>query len=353
MARKKACEYYWTPFKSDCEELLGRFQQTESVRYEEFSAIWREMDFSTVFFGNLSNHEKRSFTRLTFTTAYRYILPPYSFQIRVGGLYMIYGLYNTQLIWPKEKIRIALKDWYDVQKLIMDAKSCHHLDVVYIFKRLLSSKAFYFTAMPKKLTFDGSGRVQHNVNEEFRDRKDRVAELASIEMLEEIANVHAHYERLKKSSVPTSSSVTLLNLTYSVQKCASEYQQWQHKIAAAKDDNSKKESTQKSESSSRAELLAAIKSKTYGQGSKGTKSRRHRRVEIVTSSPGTDEALFSQKKRPPSLRTRTWQIFGKPGEPEPTQEWLLSVMEEDKTASSTPVLYNSHMYDITCDSPTG
>ncbi|RXN15212.1 snRNA-activating complex subunit 1-like protein [Labeo rohita] len=246
MARKKLCEYYWPPFKSDCEELLGRFQQTESVRYEEFSAIWREMDFSTVFFGTDSDHEKRSFTRLTFTIAYRYILPPYSFQIR---------------------IRIALKDWYDVQKLIADAKSCHHLDVVYIFKRLLSSKAFCFTAMPNKLTFEGSGRIQHNVNEEFRDHKDRVAELASIETLEEIANVHGHYERLKKSSMPTSSGVTLLNLTYSIQESASEYHQWQNKIAAAKDKNSK-ETTQKSESSSRADLLAAIKSKTYGQVSK-------------------------------------------------------------------------------------
>ncbi|XP_050994872.1 snRNA-activating protein complex subunit 1a [Labeo rohita] len=291
----------------------------------------REMDFSTVFFGTDSDHEKRSFTRLTFTIAYRYILPPYSFQIRVGGLYLIYGLYNTQLIWPKEKIRIALKDWYDVQKLIADAKSCHHLDVVYIFKRLLLSKAFCFTAMPNKLTFEGSGRIQHNVNEEFRDHKDRVAELASIETLEEIANVHGHYERLKKSSMPTSSGVTLLNLTYSIQESASEYHQWQNKIAAAKDKNSK-ETTQKSESSSRADLLAAIKSKTYGQVSKGAKHRRHRKAEIATSDQGTDQALFSHKKRPPSLRTRTWQNFGKPGEPEPTKEWLLSVMEEDKTA---------------------
>ncbi|KAK9956361.1 hypothetical protein ABG768_014099 [Culter alburnus] len=332
MAQKKPCEYYWAPFKSDCEELLGRFQQTETVRYEEFSAIWREMDFSSVFFGTHSDHESRSFTRLTFTIAHSYVLPPYSFQIRVGGLYMIYGLYNTQLVWPKEKIRIALKDWYDVQKLITQAKSCQHLDVVYIFKRLLSAKAFCFTAMPKKLTFESSDRVQHDVNEEFRARKDRVAELASFEMLEEIANVQGHYDRLKKSSMPTSSGVTMLNLTDLLRKCTSEYQQWQDKIVAAKDKDSKKETTQKSESSSRADLLAAIKSKSYGHLSKGTKSRRHRKVKMATSCSETDEALFSRKRRPPSLKTRTYQNFGKPGEPEQIQDWLLSVMEEDKNA---------------------
>ncbi|XP_043093516.1 snRNA-activating protein complex subunit 1a isoform X2 [Puntigrus tetrazona] len=332
MSRKKVCEKYWAPFKSDCEELLGRFQQTESVRYEEFCAIWREMDFSSVFFGCPSIHEKRCFTQLALTVAYRYVLPPYSFQIRVGGLYVIYGLYNTQLIWPKEKIRVALKDWYDVQKLINDAKGCQHLDVVYIFKRLLSSKAFCFTAMPQKLTFESSERFQYNVNEEFRDRRNRVAELSSIEMLEEIANVHGHYERLKKSSVPTLSGVTLLNLTHSLQKCASEYQQWQDKITAEKDKNSKKGATQKSECFSRADMLASIKSKSYGHVVKATKSRHHRQVEMVTSDSGTDQVLFGQKKKPPSLRTRTWQNFGKPSEPEKIQQWLLSVMEKDKTA---------------------
>lgn len=33
----------------DCEELLSRFQKTESVRFETFSRIWREMKFSEIF----------------------------------------------------------------------------------------------------------------------------------------------------------------------------------------------------------------------------------------------------------------------------------------------------------------
>jgi len=52
-------------------------------------------------------------------------------------------------------------------------------------------------------------------------------------LMQEIANVHGHYERLKKSSLPPSSGVTLLNLTHLVQKCAFEYQQWQDKIAVS------------------------------------------------------------------------------------------------------------------------
>jgi len=50
-------------------------------------------------------------------------------------------------------------------------------------------------------------------------------------------------------------------------------------------------------------------------GVKGTKSRHHRKVEMVTSDSGT-QALSSRKGkgRPPSLRTRTYQNFGKPGQ---------------------------------------
>ncbi|XP_056621065.1 snRNA-activating protein complex subunit 1a [Triplophysa dalaica] len=332
MGSKKACEHYWKPFKNDCEEFLGCFQQTETVRYEEFSVIWREMDFSSVFFGNQSHHEKKSFTRLALTIVCNYFIPPYSFQIRVGALYMLYALYNQQLVWPKEKIRVALKDWFQIQQFIAEAKTCQHLDVVYIFCRLLSDKAFYFTAMPKKLTFESSDRVQHDVNEDFRARKDKVAELASFEMLEEIANVHRHYERMKNSLLPPSAGVTLQNLAGAVQKCTLEYKQWQEQIAAARSkDATKKDANQKSESSDRADMLAAIKSKSYGLLTKESRSRRHRQIERVTTGYGT-EFRFHRKKKPPSLRARTYRTLGDPGESEQTQEWLLSVMAEDKNA---------------------
>lgn len=35
--------------KSDCVELLSRFQTSDSVRFQTFSKIWREMNFSEIF----------------------------------------------------------------------------------------------------------------------------------------------------------------------------------------------------------------------------------------------------------------------------------------------------------------
>ena len=45
------------------------------------------------------------FTKEALALAWRYFLPPHTFQIRVGALYLLYGLYNTQLCQPKQKVR--------------------------------------------------------------------------------------------------------------------------------------------------------------------------------------------------------------------------------------------------------
>ncbi|XP_076873013.1 snRNA-activating protein complex subunit 1a [Brachyhypopomus gauderio] len=339
-AAANTCDFYWIPFKTDCEDLLGRFQQTKSVRYEEFAAVWKSMNFSSVFYGYATRHEKRSFSRIAFATVYNYFLPPYNFQIRTGALYMIYGLYHTQLVWPREKVRIALKDWVHVQQFLSDATGCQHLDVVYVYQKLVSERAFLYAAMPKPLTFDAKRRFfNKSVNEEFQETPSRVPKLINVDTLEEIANVHGHYERIKKGLTMSSSvSVTLINLIGQLQECTLDFQQWQEKTTKTKtkDDVQAKKSTEQLESSKRADMLASIKSKSYGQLLKASKSRRHRQVEMETSRPGSDQTLdqlVPGRRRPPSLRARTWQTLGKGGSYEDRKKyWLLTAMEQDKTA---------------------
>ncbi|XP_027005022.1 snRNA-activating protein complex subunit 1a isoform X4 [Tachysurus fulvidraco] len=286
----KTCNVLWVPFKSDCEELLRRFQQTKSVRYEEFASIWRVMDFSSVYYGMTTNYEKRPFIRLVFTTVYDYFLPPNSFQIRVGALYMLYGLYFTQLVSPKEKISIALKDWMSVQNFVADAVDCQHLDVVYIYRKLVSEKAFFYSAMPNQLTFDAKRRFKNkNMNKSFQDLPDRVTELVNASTLEKLKNASC--------------------------------------------DKKAKESVQQLECSNRADLLASIKSKSYGDLPMDSKSRRHGEDGTDNSGSGTDHkpALSPQKNKQLSLRQRTWQSLGKEeSEERRKQLWLLSAMKDDR-----------------------
>ncbi|KAM6961274.1 snRNA-activating protein complex subunit 1b, partial [Aplochiton taeniatus] len=261
-------EYCREQIRTDCEELLSRFQQTESVRFEIFSTMWKEMNFSEIFLGTIEGHETRLFSREILATACTFFLPPFTFQIRTGALYLLYGLYNSQLAQPREKIRFALKHWNDVKKFEQEAANAQHFDAVYILRKLISVKAMQFTAMPKPLAFLASKKGSRTICEDFVAQTERPYELVSGDMLEELNNVHLHYEKLKASAIDNfnepGSSLNLIqkDLVPRLRSSLLSFQNWQ-----------------KQKCSRRAELLASIKSKSYGQTVEASKARRHRQVE--------------------------------------------------------------------------
>uniref|UniRef100_A0A2K5JKM1 Small nuclear RNA activating complex polypeptide 1 n=1 Tax=Colobus angolensis palliatus TaxID=336983 RepID=A0A2K5JKM1_COLAP len=248
--------------QTDCEALLSRFQETDSVRFEDFTELWRNMKFGTIFCGRMRNLEKNMFTKEALALAWRYFLPPYTFQIRVGALYLLYGLYNTQLCQPKQKIRVALKDWDEVLKFQQDLVNAQHFDAAYIFRKLRLDRAFHFTAMPK------------------------------LEML----NVHDHYQNMKRViSVDKSKPDKALSLIKddffdNIKNIVLEHQQW-HKDrknpslkSKINDGEEKMEgNSQETERCERAESLAKIKSKAFSVVIQASKSRRHRQVKLDSS----------------------------------------------------------------------
>ncbi|KAL0967552.1 hypothetical protein UPYG_G00253690 [Umbra pygmaea] len=328
MPRGKSKDYYVKPFIEDVEELLGRFQQTDSVRFEDFSAIWRSMVFHSVFYGTLADSEMREFCQLTLTTAFNYFLPPYSFQIRVGALYLLYGLYNTQHALPKAKIRFALKDWDQIQKFYQDSLRSQHSDVVYVLKKLVTDSAFIYTAMPQLLSFRVKKDQQSKVCEAFRDRPQRVKEFLSTDVLE-VANVQAHYERLKSSVLKSPIAVIHQDFPGRLYSCMMEFLRWQDRKGGHGEADplvATEEETREVESSNRAQVLASIKSKSYGHLTEASKSRRHRQVKMEIPE------VCRHQRKGPSLRARTQKNFGLDAEERKTQYWLLSTTEKERAA---------------------
>ncbi len=331
-------DFFHTPLTEDVEELLARFQQSDSVRYERFSAIWREMGLSDVFVGISSVGELKRFCRITLATAMKYFLPPYSYQIRVGGLYLMFGFYHTQLADPPVKIRLALRDWAQVQKFLKDSADSGHHDVVYIYEKLVAGKAIHYTAMPHFLTFQKQRKPKKEpVCAEFLGRTTAVQELISADILEELTNIQSHYEKLKEATVEVSSQVTMTHRDFAarLKDTMSEFITWQHKTFSQenKDKNSgdDEEKPDEAESSGRARLLSSIKQKSYSSYQEQPKFRRHRQAEAAESSSSGAEQVQEpalQKKRPPSLRARTWKSLGVMQEESKLQGWLLSAPEQ-------------------------
>ncbi|XP_070770095.1 snRNA-activating protein complex subunit 1-like [Enoplosus armatus] len=330
--------FFYSPLTEDVEELLARFQQTDSVRFEAFSAIWREMGLSDVFVGVTRAGELRRFCKITLATAMKYFLPPYSYQIRVGGLYLLFGFYHTQLACPPVKIRLALRDWAQVQKFLKDSVDSGHQDVVYIYQKLFATKAIHYTAMPHFLTFQKQRKPKKEpVCAEFLGRTTAIQELISGDMLEELSNIQNHYEKLKEATEEVQVTMTHRHLAAQLKDCMSEFITWQEKTFSQdnKDNNSSDDDkpAEAESSSSRARLLSSIKQKSYSKFQEASKSRRHRQVEAVEScSSGAEQAQEAalQRKRPTSLRARTWKSLGVTQEESKLQAWLLSAPEQQE-----------------------
>ncbi|XP_057882204.1 snRNA-activating protein complex subunit 1 [Melospiza georgiana] len=288
--------------KEDCEELLDAFQQADTVRFERFAELWRERRFHTIFYGRIRALERNKITKKTLDVAQQYFFPPYSFQIRVGALYLLYGLYNAQLCQPKQKIRIALKHWPEIQKFQLDLLDAQHYDAVYIFRRLRLARAFHFTAMPKPLTYRTKKKIEKNdFKEEFKDPSNRVNSLITNDVLEELMNIHDHYQKMKcvisadKSQPDKALSLIKDDFVVNLKDITLEHQEWQQNrmkllrnaaVVPEAEDKKKEETLLKSEGSERANALARIKYKSYSAVVEVSRSRRHRQVQLDSSESG-------------------------------------------------------------------
>ncbi|CAL8273966.1 unnamed protein product [Lota lota] len=304
-------ETFYRPLTEDVEELLARFQQTESVRYQNFSAIWRYMSFSDVFAGIIRMGEMKRFCRVALATASKYFLGPFSYQIRVGGLYLLYGFYNTQLAVPQSKIRFALKDWHFIQNFLKESVHSQHYDVIYILWKLVATKAIHFVAMPHILTFRKQRKHQREpLCAGFLGRTQRVQELVYTELLDEVSNIQTLYQSMKEVVTEKTGLITVAvpDFPNRLNDAAGEFVAWQDKNFPADSREEEEEKPVETETTKRAQLLCSIKRKSYGSYKEAGRSRRHRQpVAVELSDSGADQKPTAQRRRPPSLRARTWK----------------------------------------------
>ncbi|XP_078090363.1 snRNA-activating protein complex subunit 1b isoform X3 [Mustelus asterias] len=276
--------------------------------------------------GKMGITDGRKFTREALALASQYFFPPYSFQIRFGGLYLLYGLYNTQLCQPKEKIRVALQYWDEVSSCQEEMVNAEHFDAVYVLRKLLNDKAFHFTAMPTLLAYNKKRRkVLNTVNENFRERPNLVSELIAVDVLEELMNIHEHYQTMKrmisanKTQLDKALSLIRGDFVSELKNLTVEFQQWQVNKGTKLTEEpgslgSEQEGSEEQKGSNRAQTLAKIKSKSYNSTVTAPRSRRHRQIKLESSESGSD---WGRGKKPPRSRNSSVKIHDREQDPPP------------------------------------
>lgn len=92
-----SCKLLWNNFYSIqlCSVLLCIVSAMES---------WRLLFVPVVLCSGMTTRQRRTFARLILDAAYSFFLPPFSFQIRVGALYLLHSLYDCQTGAPREQV---------------------------------------------------------------------------------------------------------------------------------------------------------------------------------------------------------------------------------------------------------
>lgn len=118
-----------------CFQICGAcFCLTDFVNLCFYSYLLLTCFLFVYFSGRIRALERNKLTKKTLELAQQYFLPPYAFQIRVGALYLLYGLYNTQLCQPKQKVSVLgfpSQEGLDIRCFVYLCLLCHQKWVGY------------------------------------------------------------------------------------------------------------------------------------------------------------------------------------------------------------------------------
>lgn len=153
MAFQLSTEY--EALKHDVKILFSQFYDKQSVRFEDFAAEWKALNFTSIFAANYRNtpSAKMRIVERAFRVASEFLSEESTFLYRVATVYMLYTVYLKQLCVPKVKIRMTPTMWKDLMDFLGIVVEHQHLDVAYIIQHLRDHHAFIYTALPKQIMF--------------------------------------------------------------------------------------------------------------------------------------------------------------------------------------------------------
>lgn len=83
--------------------------------------------------------------------AKQFILPPRNLEERIGGLFLLYGLYNKVPIEKLVKINVTMSEWTDIMDLHNEIQQNEIFDANYILSKMICDDAFVHSFLGKEV----------------------------------------------------------------------------------------------------------------------------------------------------------------------------------------------------------
>ncbi|OMO81223.1 Small nuclear RNA activating complex (SNAPc), subunit SNAP43 [Corchorus capsularis] len=130
-------------FKQDIDELVEEFVQSESTTLNDMKRIWLSRKFSYIYDASPATN-LAFFMQSLYSHAIGYMVNVDSLYCRLGGLYCLYCLYETQPFKPPFKIYLSLGELKKIKNLVAEAKEMGIRVVPTLVKRMLEKNMFLF-----------------------------------------------------------------------------------------------------------------------------------------------------------------------------------------------------------------
>ncbi|KAM7268892.1 hypothetical protein ACFE04_011058 [Oxalis oulophora] len=205
------------PFKLDIDELINEFVECDSTTLADMKTIWRSRNFSFIFHPIPSNN-LAFFMQSIYAHTIGYMISTTSLSRRLGGLYCLYCLYETQPFKPQFKIYISHEELQKLQNLVIEAKENAIFIATSVVKTMLRKHVFLFGIVDSneasinqevnQLTELQNARVKVACDKLFKDtRIDHFLDmdLGSEIDLEELRKFSTEYEDAKKRAIEEAS----------------------------------------------------------------------------------------------------------------------------------------------------
>ncbi|KAL3331900.1 hypothetical protein AABB24_032496 [Solanum stoloniferum] len=131
------------PFKLDIDELINEFAKGGSPTFAEMKRVWVSKKFSYIFEASPSK-DQACFIQSLYAYCIGYMVSTNSLLSRLGGLYCLYCLYETQPFKPPFKIYISLGELKNLRNIVAEAKAKDVKVVPAVVKRMLDRNMFLF-----------------------------------------------------------------------------------------------------------------------------------------------------------------------------------------------------------------
>ncbi|KAK9074661.1 hypothetical protein SSX86_007259 [Deinandra increscens subsp. villosa] len=147
------------PFRLDIDDLINEFAEGNMTLLAEMKKLWLFRKFSCIFEAK-PNTKLGFFMQSLYAHCLGYMTSTASISHRLGGLYCLYCLHETQPFKPPFRIYFCIRELKRLKELVIDAKKENIRGVPLLVSSMLERNLFLYGAIDLK-----EGSVEERVNE--------------------------------------------------------------------------------------------------------------------------------------------------------------------------------------------